>query len=128
MVLSGFRLRDCHPLWLAFPHHSANRPRPYISPTTPEKQAPRVWAFPRSLATTSGIISFPLGTKMFQFPRLPSCIYVFNTGYARFARMGFPIRRSPDQRLYTAPRGLSQCPTSFFGIWRQGIHRKLLVA
>ena len=31
-----------------------------------------VWADPRSLATTRGIISFPLGTKMFQFPRLPS--------------------------------------------------------
>ena len=31
-----------------------------------------VWAFPLSLATTQGIISFPLGTKMFQFPRFPS--------------------------------------------------------
>ena len=35
-------------------------------------QAWAVWADPRSLATTRGIISFPLGTKMFQFPRLPS--------------------------------------------------------
>ena len=41
---------------------------------------------------------------------------------------GFPIRISPDQRLYTATRGFSQCPTSFFGTWRQGIHRKLYVA
>ena len=31
-----------------------------------------VWALPRSLATTRGMISFPLGTKMFQFPRFPS--------------------------------------------------------
>ena len=34
-----------------------------------------VWALPRSLATTGGIISlfsFPRGTKMFQFPRLAS--------------------------------------------------------
>jgi hypothetical protein len=45
-----------------------------------------------------------------------------------FAAAGFPIRTSSDQRLYTASRGLSQCPTSFIGIWRQGIHRKLLVA
>ena len=32
-----------------------------------------VWAVPRSLATTGGIIhlfSFPAGTKMFQFPAL----------------------------------------------------------
>ena len=41
---------------------------------------------------------------------------------------GFPIRISPDYRLYTATRGFSQCPTSFFGIWRLGIHHKLLVA
>ena len=34
-----------------------------------------VWALPRSLATTGGIIrlfSLPLGTKMFQFPRFAS--------------------------------------------------------
>ena len=31
-----------------------------------------VWALPRSLATTSGIISVPRGTEMFQFPRCPS--------------------------------------------------------
>jgi hypothetical protein len=49
-------------------------------------------------------------------------------GYRGFATVGFPIRTSPDQRLFTASRGLSQCPTSFIGIWRQGIHRKPLVA
>ena len=41
---------------------------------------------------------------------------------------GFPIRTSRDRRLFTAPPGFSQCPTSFFGIQRQGILRKLLVA
>ena len=66
---------------------------------------------------------------MFQFPRFPSsnlCVQQEDT--RRFARVGFPIRTSPDQSLYTAPRDLSQCPTSFIGIWRQGIHRKPLVA
>jgi hypothetical protein len=53
---------------------------------------------------------------------------VFNRGHYRFAVAGFPIRTSSDQSLYTAPRGLSQCPTSFIGTWRQGILRKLLVA
>ena len=42
--------------------------------------------------------------------------------------MGFPIRKSSDQRLLTASRSLSQFPTSFIGTWRQGIHRKPLVA
>jgi hypothetical protein len=30
-----------------------------------------VWAAPRSLAATGGIVSFPRGTEMFQFPRFP---------------------------------------------------------
>jgi hypothetical protein len=66
--------------------------------------------------------------RCFSSPGSLLLIYVFNQGYCWIAAVGFPIRRSPDQRLYTAPRGLSQCPTSFIGTWRQGIHRKLLVA
>ena len=45
-------------------------------PTTPGRPEPaRVWAAPRSLATTGGIIdlfSSPAGTKMFQFPAFAS--------------------------------------------------------
>ncbi len=41
---------------------------------------------------------------------------------------GFPIRRSPDRCLFTAPRGLSQLVTSFFGSWCQGIHLMLFFA
>jgi hypothetical protein len=33
--------------------------------------ATSVWALPRSLAATKGILSFPRGTEMFQFPRFP---------------------------------------------------------
>jgi hypothetical protein len=40
----------------------------------PPTQSPPVWAPPRSLATTWGIISSPRGTEMFQFPRFPSRI------------------------------------------------------
>ena len=38
-----------------------------------------VWAAPLSLATTRRILSFPVGTKMFQFPTFPRCAYVFCT-------------------------------------------------
>jgi hypothetical protein len=31
-----------------------------------------VWAAPLSLATTHGILSFPPGTEMFQFPEFPA--------------------------------------------------------
>ena len=38
-------------------------------------------------------------------------------------KVGCPIRRSPDQSLLTAPRGLSQRATSFIASVRQGIHQ-----
>jgi hypothetical protein len=41
---------------------------PVLQPRLPKET---VWAAPRSLAATRGILSFPRGTKMFQFPRFP---------------------------------------------------------
>ena len=38
-------------------------------------------------------------------------------------RSGFPIRKSTDQSLFAAPRGLSQRITSFIASQRQGIHQ-----
>ena len=49
-----FRLRDSHPMLLAFPNHSANLFIRYVSPN-PEELCPSVWPLPRSLATTCGI-------------------------------------------------------------------------
>ncbi len=49
-------------------HHVVLLPRPCVATRT-------VWALPRSLATTGGIIelfSLPAGTKMFQFPAFAS--------------------------------------------------------
>ena len=42
--------------------------------------------------------------------------------------MGCPIRKSPDQSLFAAPRSLSQLTTSFITYSCQVIHHKLLVA
>src|SRR5246500_4252042 len=39
--------------------------------------------------------------------------YVFSRMYYGFAVVGFPIRKSPDQRLCAASRSLSQLATSF---------------
>ena len=39
--------------------------------------------------------------------------YVFSRMYYGFAVVGFPIRRSPDQRLCAASRSLSKLATSF---------------
>ncbi len=41
---------------------------------------------------------------------------------------GCPIRRSTDQSLLAAPRGLSQPSTSFVGSWCQGIHHAPFLA
>ena len=89
----------------------------------------QVWAVPLSLATTQGMISFPRGTKMFQFPRFPpSGLFCSASGTQAFPWVGFPIRVSPDLALEAASRSLSQLSTPFFGPWRQGIHRVPLVA
>ena len=63
-----------------------------------------------SLAATKEILSFPLGTMMFRFPR---CRYpAINAGLFWFiTKMGFPIRKSPDQRLrVTSPRLIADSP------------------
>ena len=50
----SFHLRGSHPLWLAFPYHSAKLLHRYVSPQ-PQRINPLVWPLPRSLATTYGI-------------------------------------------------------------------------
>ena len=42
--------------------------------------------------------------------------------------VGFPIRKSTDQRVLASPRGLSQPITSFFASQCQGIHKMPLCA
>ena len=82
---AGFRRRGSHPLWPAVPgrlptHIRAPcgpRQRASVGRTTPQRATPAgsstrgVWAPPRSLAATRGILSVPRGTEMFQFPHLP---------------------------------------------------------
>ena len=50
------RLRDYHPLWLVFPEPFDLVTRLLnTGPTTPSRQASKVWALPLSLAATDGI-------------------------------------------------------------------------
>ena len=85
---------------------------------------PSVWAPPGSLTATSGILSFPRGTEMFQFPRFPPPRLYIQRGVIRYhpdgvAPFGYP-RIFAYPRLPEAFRGLV---TSFFGSRCQGIHR-----
>ena len=63
--------------------------------------------------------------RCFSSPRTP---ILFNARCQSIALTGFPIRKSADQCLFTAPRSLSQLVTSFFGSWCQGIHLMLFIA
>ena len=66
---------------------------------------------------------------MFQFPSYAILHPMYSDVSNRpLRRLGFPIRKSPDQSLLTAPRGVSLFATSFFGSWCLGILRVLLIA
>ena len=82
-----------------------------------------VWALPRSLATTGGIIVYFLFLRVlrcFSSPRLP---LQTDWRYPAFSRMGCPIRKSRDQRIFAPTPGLSQLITSFIASESQGIHQ-----
>jgi hypothetical protein len=126
---SSARHRFCNSLERLLPFQA--------SPTTPLQHRQQavplqrfgLLPFRSPLLRKSQLLSFPRGTEMFQFPRFPPlglCVQPRVTGHD-------PCRVSPfgDPRIEAwsaAPRGLSQPPTSFIGIWRQGIHRWLFVA
>ena len=77
------------------------------------------------LLRESRLISFPAGTEMFQFPGFASeHAYVFRYDGWLSPATGFPIRKSPDQRLCCTPRSLSQLPRPSSPPC-QGIHRLL---
>ncbi len=71
------------------------------------------------------LFSFPRGTKMFQFPRLPPAKVA---GHTASPVWGCPIRESSDHSLLAAPRGVSSCATPFLGSLPQGIRLLPLVA
>ena len=97
---------------------------------------------PKSI-TTLGLASFPFARRYsenlfwFLFLRLlrcfssaglPTCNYLFITGWQSIALPGFPIRKSAGLCLFAAIRSLSQLVTSFFGSWCQGILHVLFFA
>ena len=110
-----FFIRGYHPLWPAFPYRSD------------KSMAKTRRAVPISLATTFGI-----SVDVFSSSYLDVSVHSvrLNTLCIQMLiplRVGFPIRKSPDQSLLPAPRSLSQAVTSFFACNRQGIHHMHLV-
>ena len=92
------------------------------TPTAPQRSRFRLFPFRSPLLRESMFLSFPAGTKMFQFPA-----FAPSFGWsAVFNCRGSPIRTSPDQFLFADPRSFSQLTTSFFAFGSQGILRSLL--
>jgi hypothetical protein len=94
-----------------------------LSPTMAELSSsfpflhPGHWPGPRSLATTNGV-SVDVLSSGYLDVSVPQVCPLTGTPCG----VGFPIRKSPDQSLFAAPRGLSQRITSFIACMRQGIH------
>jgi hypothetical protein len=75
------------------------------------------------------LLSFPVGTEMFQFPTFPPPVLCVHTGVTPHnGRRVSPFGHPRINAFSAASRGLSQPDTSFIGSRRQGIHRWLFVA
>ena len=119
-------VRGYHPLWPDFPDGSGSY-----------AQATGLVRVRSPLLTESRLMSFPPVTEMFQFSGFasPKLFYSLwdilstsldlrqNRKRKEMVRMGFPIRKSRDQSLLTAPPRLSQRATSFIACTCQGIHQ-----
>ena len=87
-----------------------------------------LFRFRSPLLTESLLISLPGPTEMFQFnPSSLVHLCIQCTMHGCLVHACFHIRKSPDQRIFAPPRGLSQLVTSFIGDWCQGIRPALLV-
>lgn len=116
-------LRDFHPLWSGCPDRFKGmtnlslcviQDSRVLQPLPASRQ---VWAAPRSLATTSGIVSVPRDTRMFRFSRCPSSpLWIRGEENEGSPRWVSPFGNSRIWRLQTAPRDFSQSTASFFGL------------
>ena len=120
------------PLTTTLAHSLSARQHTRNGPTTPTAQPlPGItWKwfslirFRSPLLTESRLFSLPVGTEMFHFPTFPPHALCVQARVTPHDWCGVPPFGNPriNARL-TAPRGLSQPPTSFIGSWCQGIHR-----
>jgi hypothetical protein len=136
---SPFRLQGCYLLCRPFPRPSTTtnisdswwiRQDPLHRPTTPVRQRLAtitpywfsLFRFRSPLLTESRLFSLPVGTEMFHFPTFPPhalCVQAVVTGH--YPSWVSPFGHPRITARLTAPRGLSQPPTSFIGSWCLGI-------
>ena len=102
-----------------------------LTSSTPDDRSLPVWPLTVSLATTK-VIEFSFlssGYLDVSRPRVPSDEPMDSVhGDWALPQPGSPIRRSPDQSPFAAPRSFSQLIASFIGNQCHGIHPALLFA
>ena len=88
----------------------------YVSPCSPTTPVKRVWALPISLATTFGI-SFDFFSLSYLDGSLHSVSLcspiLFRLTTLVSLLTGYPIRLSPDHKMFALPRSFSQLTTAF---------------
>ena len=102
-----------------------------MTSSTPDDRSLPVWPLTVSLATTKAIefSFFSSGYLDVSLPRVPSDEPMDSVhGDWALPQPGSPIRRSPDQSPFAAPRSFSQLIASFIGNQCHGIHPALLFA
>ena len=87
-----------------------------------------LFRFRSPLLTESRLLSLPEGNEMFHFPSFPPhALYIQAWVTGHNSCWVSPFGNPRITARLTAPRGLSQPPTSFIGSWCQGIHRVPLI-
>ena len=133
------RLRGCHPLRPGFPTGSSlwkTRPGPRSLATTSgvsidvlssgylDVSVPRVRPFdPMDSGQKYLVQASVLGLRPPRRPRISPAPPADRKPTTDSCQVGFPIRKSRDQRVLSPPPGLSQSATSFIASCRQGIHQ-----
>ena len=90
---------------------------PMECPTTPESKLSGLgcFRFARRYSGNRICFLFLRVLRCFSSPGVPSDTYVFSMDAVPLRTAGFPIRKSPDQSLLTAPRSISVLVPSFIG-------------
>ena len=102
-----------------------------LTSSTPDDRSLPVWPLTVSLATTKVIefSFFSSGYLDVSLPRVPSYEPMDSVhGDWALPQPGSPIRRSPDQSPFAAPRSFSLLIASFIGNLGHGIHPARLFA
>ena len=117
-VLNRFRLRGYHPLWPDFPDcFRLAISRSYLRSHNPDATRRDIGLgcsrFARHYYGNHYCFLFLRVLRCFSSPGSLSYLCIQHRCTAALPPVGFPIRKSPDQSLFAAPRSLSQLTTSF---------------